>query len=151
MRLMDDKIDLWQLFCRMRQMISKTFRTKNIEGDFAEELMNDFYGGTLATPSTKGYDFITNDGKKYQVKSRVATSPKNRVIGNFSDIRSWDFDFLIVVLFGKNGDIQLAKEIDRDTAKSLANTERGVISASSIRKPDIGKDITQEVKSKYNL
>ena len=148
---MDDKIDLWQLFCRMRQMISKMFRTKNIAGDFAEELMSDYYNGKLATPSTKGYDFTTDDGKKYQVKSRVATSPKNTVIGNLSDIHSWDFDYLIVVLFGKYGDIQLVKEINQDTAKSLANTERGVISVSSVRNSGVGKDITQKVKSKYNL
>ena len=42
-------------------------------------------------------------------------------------------------------------KIDLIKAKPLTNNQRGVISVSSVRNSGVGEDITQKVKSKYNL
>ena len=57
-------IDLWKAYCYIHKVLTTMFNTNNIEGDFAEKIVADFYGGVLATPSTKAYDFTAN-GRVY--------------------------------------------------------------------------------------
>ncbi len=66
---MENKIELWQMYCAIKKVIAKKFRTNNIEGEITEELMAKFYGGELAKASCKGYDF-TVDSKKIPSESK---------------------------------------------------------------------------------
>lgn len=145
---MEEKINLWKHYCDETQKIAKVFRTKNIQGDFAEDLMADFYGGELANASNKGYDFLVGS-TRYQVKARMETSKE--IQGCLSDIHNWNFDYLIVVFFSEDGRIKLVKEITQDEAKQKAKEYTGKyrINISTVEK--IGTDKTREVKEKYNL
>lgn len=148
---MNDKIQIWKIYSYVSSRLASQSNTGNIVGEFAEELMADYYGGLLAPPSTKGYDFEVN-GIKYQVKSRMVTK-NNSFTGNLSDIHCWDFDFLIVVFFDKLGSINMVKELTLQEAKDISNggQTRHLISVSSIRKNNSYNDITQNVKAKYGL
>ncbi len=53
------------MYCYIKKLVAKKFRTNNIEGDFTEDLIADFYGGKLETASHKAYDF-TVDSKRYK-------------------------------------------------------------------------------------
>jgi len=147
---MENKIELWQMYCYVRKLVAKKFRTNNIEGDFTEELISDFYGGELADTSCKAYDF-TADGKRYQVKARVAKNGK--IAGSLSDIHSWEFDYFIVVLYNEDGTIKLVKELTNAEAKQMAYKGKGreVISVSSVKKQGVGKDITAAINAKYGI
>ena len=74
-------------------------RTDNAPtGDYAEYLVAKLYDGTLAPNSERSLDVIAGDGRRLQVKARVAIGGKPGT-RQLSVIRSWDFDSLIVVLF----------------------------------------------------
>ena len=143
-------IDLWKAYCHIRKVLSQKLNTNNITGDFAEILMADYYGGTLAHPSTKAYDFTAND-KNYQVKSRMEKDGK--VTGSLSDIRHWEFDYLIVILYNEDGAIKLVKELTVAEAKQLAYKEpdRYVITVAAVKNEEIGKDITAAINAKYGI
>lgn len=147
---MENKIELWQMYCYIKKLVAKKFRTNNIEGDFTEDLIADFYGGKLETASHKAYDF-TVDSKRYQVKARVAK--KGKITGSLSDIHHWEFDYLVVVLYNEDGTIKLVKELTEAEAEQLAykNTGREIISVSSVKRQGVGKDITAAIKYKYEL
>ena len=147
---MKNKIELWQMYCYIKKLVAKKFRTNNIEGDFTEDLIADFYGGKLETASHKAYDF-TVDSKRYQVKARVAK--KGKITGSLSDIHHWEFDYLVVVLYNEDGTIKLVKELTKDEAEKLAykNTGRDILSVSSIKRQEVGKDITAAIKAKYGI
>lgn len=143
-------IDLWKAYCHIRKVLSQKLNTNNITGDFAEILMADYYGGTLAPPSTKAYDFTAND-KNYQVKSRMEKDGK--VTGNLSDIHSLDFDYLITVFYNNEGGIELVKEFTKAEIQAMVykQTSRSVISASAVYTPQNGKDITAAVKATFGI
>lgn len=143
-------IDLWKAYCHIRKVLSHDLNTNNITGDFAEILMADYYGGTLAPPSTKAYDFAAN-GKTYQVKSRMEKDGK--VVGNLSDFYSLEFDYLITVFYNNEGGIELVKEFTKEEIQALVYNQpsRSVISASAVYNPQNGKDITAAINSKYGI
>lgn len=147
---MENKIELWQMYCAIKKVIAKKFRTNNIEGEITEELIAKFYGGELAKASSKGYDFKV-DSLKYQVKARMAKNGK--ITGGLSDIHSWDFDYLVVALYNEDGTFKLVKELTNAEAKQMAYKGKGreVISVSSVKKQGVGKDITAAIKTKYHI
>lgn len=143
-------IDLWKAYCHIRKVLSKNLNTSNITGDFAEILMADYYGGILAPPSTKAYDFTAN-GKTYQVKSRMGKDGK--VIGNLSDMHSLGFDYLITIFYNNEGGIELVKEFTKAEIQAMVYNQptRSVISASAVYNPQNGKDITAAIKATYGI
>ena len=62
-------------------------------------------------------DVKDKNNKLYQVKSRKL---KNKQATRLGIIRSWDFDFLIVILFEKNGRLYKALEVPVQIAKKYA-------------------------------
>lgn len=36
---MENKIELWKMYCYIKKLVAKKFRTNNIEGDFTEDLI----------------------------------------------------------------------------------------------------------------
>ena len=138
------------MYCYIKKLVAKKFRTNNIEGDFTEDLIAAFYGGKLETASHKAYDF-TVDSKRYQVKVRVAK--KGKITGSLSDIHHWEFDYLVVVLYNEDGTIKLVKELTEAEAEQLAykNTGSEILSVSSVKRQGVGKDITADIKAKYGI
>lgn len=127
-------------------------RTNNIVGEFAEQLVSDALGGTLAPTDNKAYDLELPDGRKVQVKARRLTG-KYKYSESLGCFNSWDFDVLIIVLFNEVGTINKVLEIDSQTAKSYARktkTSSGDIITLSKKFLDAAKDITP-VFSKYHL
>lgn len=89
-------------------------RTSNIVGEYAEHLAHKHYGGRLLEISGSSADIETNDGTLYQVKSRkIKGTPSTQL----NVIRSWDFDYLVVILFNANGAVTKALEVPVEIAK----------------------------------
>jgi hypothetical protein len=143
---------LWRKFNVTANELSIALgRTKNIVGEYAEHLANLYYQGTLLKVSGASADIEMPDGTRYQVKSRkISGSPTTQL----NVIRSWDFDFLVVILFDEIGDVYRAIELPmlvaREYAKESARQGGGIITTSRVFLCDTrGKDITKAL-SKLN-
>ncbi len=89
-------------------------RTQNLVGDFAEYLACLYYKTEPFPNSHKSADFECPNKFLYQVKSRKVV---NHSIIKLGVIRTWDFHFLIVVLFDSNGALIRALEVPVHVAK----------------------------------
>ena len=89
-------------------------RTNNIVGEYAEHLALKYYGGELLAISGASADIKALNGALYQVKARKLKKASSAQLGI---IRSWDFDFLVVIIFYPDGKVQRALEFPVDTAK----------------------------------
>ena len=76
-------------------------RTNNAPvGDYAEWLLHQTLGGTLAaSTSAKSSDLTLDDGRRVQVKARVVADPPTGGQLQTSPFRSWDFDLAALMLF----------------------------------------------------
>lgn len=115
---MKDIQETWLKYNEYLNGIARTLGgTSNIVGEYAEFLVCQYYGGKRLKASNKSADVEGLDGKKYQVKAR-------RVNGNLTTqlgvIRSWDFDYLVVILFDAQGSIKRASEVPVAVAKEYA-------------------------------
>lgn len=112
---MEEIKDLWLKFNEYSNRLSAALgRTSNIVGEYAEYLAHQYYGGRLLEISGSSADIEAPDGKLYQVKSRKI---KGTTSTQLNVIRSWDFDYLIVILFNQNGEIMQALEVPIEVAK----------------------------------
>lgn len=143
---------LWRKFNVTANELSIALgRTKNIVGEYAEHLANQYYQGNLLKVSGASADIEMPDGTLYQVKSRkLSGSPTTQL----NVIRSWDFDFLVVILFDEIGDVYRAIELPmlaaREYAKESVRQGGGIITTSRAFLCDPrGKDITKAL-SKLN-
>jgi len=91
-------------------------RTSNIVGEYAEYLAHKKYGGSILKASTSSSDIKALDGKLYQIKARKIKKPSTSGVG-LGIIRSWDFDFLVVIIFDMNGAVKLALEVPVEVAE----------------------------------
>lgn len=142
---MEDVKDLWLKFNEYSNNLTIALgRTSNIVGEYAEYLAHKHYGGRLLEISGASADIEAPDGKLYQVKSRKikgATSTQLNVI------RSWDFDFLVVILFEANGAVKKAVQVPVGVAKEYGvanNHQNGWVITTSQRflSDQRSKDIT---------
>lgn len=84
------------------------------QGDWAETLVKFAYDGRLAEKSEKGFDVITPDGTRLQVKAR-AIDHQGVGSNTISYIRSWDFDAMVIVLLDPNDlSVGRASELSRE-------------------------------------
>lgn len=121
---MDEIKDLWLKFNEYSNKLALALgRTSNIVGEYAEYLAHKYYGGILLEISGSSADIRTDDGKLYQVKSRKV---KGTTSTQLNVIRSWDFDYLVVVLFSQDGGVKKAIEVPVEIAKEygVANTHQ---------------------------
>ena len=98
--------DLWNKYNEYSQKLADALgRTNNIVGEYAEYLAQRYTGGELLPLSNISADLEAEDGTLYQVKSR-------KIQGNLTTqlnvIRSWNFDFLFVILFVPDGAVEKA-------------------------------------------
>lgn len=112
---MEEISELWLRYNEYSNKLADALgRTSNIVGEYAEYLAYKYYGGRLLEISGCSADIESEDGTLYQVKSRkVKGTPTTQL----NVIRSWDFDFLVVVLFDPNGALTKALEVPVDVAK----------------------------------
>ena len=86
--------------------------SNNPVADYTEWLVCSKLSLTLATKSTKGYDAVSKDGTRYEIKARRIT-PQNSST-QFSAIRKLEehhFEFLIGVVFEPDFSIRYAAQI----------------------------------------
>ena len=112
---------LWENYNNAANSLQELLgRTSNIVGEYAEYLTAQYYQGELLPASHKSADvkIIKNDIQiLYQVKARKLNSLTTSQLGI---IRSWNFDYLIVIIFGWHGNILKALEVPIDVAKEYA-------------------------------
>lgn len=112
---MEEVKDLWLKFNEYSNKLAAALgRTNNIVGEYAEYLAYQYYGGRLIKISGSSADIESENGKLYQVKSRKI---KGVPTTQLNVIRSWDFDYLVVILFDANGAIEKALEVPVEVAK----------------------------------
>lgn len=121
---MEEVKDLWLKFNEYSNKLAEALgRTHNLVSEYAEYLAHQYYGGRLLEISGSSADIKTKEGKLYQVKSRkVKGTPTTQL----NVIRSWKFDYLVVVLFDEYGAIKKALEVPVEVAKeySAANSHQ---------------------------
>jgi len=89
-------------------------RTSNIVGEYAEFIAYQYYGGNLLDISEASADIKGENGKLYQIKSRKIKGSSSTPL---NVIRSWHFDFLVVILFNADGSIKKALEVPVEVAQ----------------------------------
>lgn len=100
---MKEIADLWKEYNVSTELLKqKLGRTSNLLGEYAEYLVNEHLKGELLTASNASADIAAPNGELYQVKSRKITG---NLTTQLSIIRSWNFDYLAVVLFDKKGSV----------------------------------------------
>lgn len=108
---------LWKMFNQSSNALSKILgRTNNVVGEYAEYLVCKYLNGEMLSPSNKSADIQDRDGKLYQVKARKVTNLTTQL----GVIRSWDFNYLIVILFDFDGNIIKAVKLPASTAKKCS-------------------------------
>lgn len=112
---MEDVQDLWLKFNEYSNKLAAALgRTSNIVGEYAEYLAQKHYGGRLLEISGSSADIETQDGILYQIKSRkIKGTPSTQL----NVIRSWDFNYLVVILFDANGAVNKALEVPVEVAR----------------------------------
>ena len=147
---MEEVKDLWLKFNEYSNKLAKALgRTSNIVGEYAEHLAYQHYGGRLLDISGASADIESADGKLYQVKSRKI---KGVSTTQLSIIRSWEFDFLVVILFNANGAVAKALEVPVDVAREYgkANSHQNgwvITTTQHFLNEQRSKDITQRIST----
>lgn len=120
-------VKLWKKYNESsNKLITAMGRTKNSVGEFAEELVQQYYinkgfKATLLTPSNIGADLELNDGKQIQIKARKMEKVHATQL---SDIRHWNFDYLVVVIFDMDGNVARAIEIPKNDAQKISKQKK---------------------------
>ena len=119
---MEDVKSLWLKFNEYSNKLASALgRTSNIVGEYAEYLAHQYYGGKLLDVSNSSADIVTEDGSRYQVKSRKIKGTSSTQL---NVIRSWDFNYLVVIIFNPNGMIKKALEVPVAVAREYSVKNR---------------------------
>jgi hypothetical protein len=118
----------------------------NIVTEYASYLIKEYINGSICLDTNENYD-IAKDGKLYHVIARRLDDGAPASIGV---IRSWNFDYLAVIIFSKHGDVISAYILPAATAKRIAvrNIQNNGDIITSNRNYSIYqsyKDITDEI------
>lgn len=131
-------------------------RSENIPtGDLAEYLACKALDLKLATNSTKGYDALDAEGRRYQIKGRRLT-PRNpsRQLSAIRELNSGHFDFVVAVLFDAQFQIEAAYRFTATGCRASAkfvertNSYRLIANDSITRRPDT-LDISDLLRKAY--
>lgn len=128
----------------------KIIRTLNAPvGDYAEYLVAGALGGELAPNSKKGRDVLAQ-GRHLQVKSRVVNDVRNVGQRELSPFRSFEFDDLVVVLFGADYTVWKAVRLPMDIAKQRSSYDKhvnGYVLTATDRLLAGGEDLTAQLRA----
>ena len=121
-------------------------------GDYAETLVKVAFDGRLAPNSEKSWDVQTPQGEKLQVKSRLLDDPIKSKQRQLSPIRSWGFDYLVIILFEATYRVWRAVKVPAHlirgtgTHSDWVNGELIVARDSLLNHPD-GDDLTDLMRA----
>jgi hypothetical protein len=120
-------VKLDQLFQTYAQILEE-LRNRNIirtsnnpVGDYAEWLVINKFGLTMAPNSTSGYDATDSSGLKFQIKGRRLTShDHSRQLGAIRNLENQNFDYLIAVFFNEEFEIQQVLKLPHEVIHKYA-------------------------------
>jgi hypothetical protein len=116
--------------------------SSNPTGDFCEAVVADHFGVELAPASTRGYDLVTNDGTRVQVKGRRWTARSKP--SHYSLIRNLDaheFDLLVAVHLDEDFTVSESWSVPWETVRRYARFNERV---SGWRLPIIKGKLSQD-------
>lgn len=119
------------------------------QGDYAEKLVAEAYGGELAPNSEKSWDVLTAGGIRIQVKSRVVRA-NDAGTRQMSVFRSWNFDISVVILFSNNDlSVNKASELEAPIVRQHARYVKHVNGWHLIATEQVldqGVDVTERLR-----
>jgi len=91
----------------------KVVRTRNNPvADYAEWLLTQRLGLLLERNSKRGYDATSQDGKRYQIKSRrLDQANESKQLSVIRNLDAAEFDYLIGILFNRDFTVKEAYKI----------------------------------------
>lgn len=116
-------------------------------GQWAEWLARDVLSGTLEPNSKKGFDLVTPEGRKIQVKARLVRDEKKRSERLLSVFRSFDFDDCLVLLFDEKYEVRKAvllsaKDVEAHARRSKHVNGHLLFATDAILQ--LGKDVKEQ-------
>ena len=150
---MNEITDLWKNYNTSSKLLKeKLGRTSNLVGEYAEYLVNKYLNGELLTASHASADIKAPNGDLHQVKCRKIINGLTTQLGI---IRSWNFDFLTIILFDDNGSVIKGLIYPKSIAEKYAveneHQNGWVISTTNEFLNDENKlDITQKIRQLNN-
>ena len=110
---------LWKEYNKARFLLEEGLGcANNVVDEYAKYLIKEYLNGALLDLSHESAD-IKKDEVLYRVKSTTLDYGTTTVT-SLSVIRSWDFDYLVVVIFDEYGDVKRASIVPATVAKTLA-------------------------------
>jgi hypothetical protein len=116
-------------------------------GQWAEWLAREVLRGTLEPNSKKGFDLLTPEGRKVQVKARLVRDEKKRSERLLSVFRSFDFDDCLVLLFDQQYEVRKAvllsaKEVEAHARMSKHVNGHLLFATDAVLQ--LGRDVKQQ-------
>lgn len=110
---------LWKEYNKARFLLEEKLGcTNNVVDEYAKYLIKKYLNGELLDMSHESAD-IKKDEILYRVKSTTLNYGPT-ITTSLSVIRTWDFDYLAVIVFDEYGDIKRASIVPALVAKKLA-------------------------------
>ena len=92
-------------------------RTNNLIGDIAESVVHAHYGGTRGSLNQAGWDVLTQDGERLQVRGMRQTATNRRT--RLGVIRGSNYDALVVVVLDEDYRVAEVLRLERETVEEL--------------------------------
>ena len=124
------------------------------QGDYAERLVAEAYGGELAPNSEKSWDVLSSTGERLQVKSRVVKDGEPTSARRASRSRSWEFNSAVIVfLSGADLSVVQATELPVGTvsdSSSWVERVNGWVLNPTQPLMASGTDVTERLPGRQN-
>ena len=133
-----------------------THSTNNPIANYAEKLAQEALRLELMPESTKGYDAVDLEGKRYEIKGRRPTAKNSsRQLSMLRGLDKKQFDYLVGIIFHENFRVQKGCVIPHHVvlARSRYTTHANAwifILNDDVWHIDGVRDITKELKSKQD-
>jgi sugar/nucleoside kinase (ribokinase family) len=141
--------EIWLQHISKKNFIKSEFNfSSNIVGEYGEFLIKEYLDCDYAKKSEKSYDLLRKNKIKYQVKTRISKTVYSNTLGI---IRTTDFDYLIIVLFSIDGQINKVSQISQKKINKLYTHnkyENGFKISTTKKFLEECRDITSFVKDK---
>ena len=129
-----DLLALWSSIMDELRLRGVIRSSNNPTADYAEYVAAEHLGLRLVDNSTAGYDAISPDGARIQIKGRRLTAYNpSRQLSALRKLETDCFDYLVIVVFGPGFDIQeiwrLPIELVRDHAKYRKHVNAHILHA----------------------
>lgn len=150
-------LELMYLYARLLEELRKRGVTGSFNGpvaDYAEKLVAESMGLTLAGRSNTGFDAVDErSGTRYEIKSRrVSAHNRSTQLGALRNLDQDPFDYLIGVIFDANFNILYAAKIPIEIVRELStyvphtNSYKLMLRRSLLEHPGV-EDVTSSVSA----